>query len=250
MFLCSDADLGLTQARLFQEFDYLVMKTTRPIKAGEQIFNDYGPLPRSDLLRMYGYMTENYAQYDVVEISHNSLIEVAGKNHGSKDAVWLQREERLEELGVIDDGYAIPRPAKDANSLEDAIPGQVHMLLRALCSEVVKKAKHSVTIKEAALLQSVLTKRLSEYGTSLNADLAALGSLNEILIPSGCNKARYSMALRVRIGEKEILHQLINLCQIHIAGKTEEIASSSTKRPLNDDHSDGRPKKAARKEER
>src|ERR1700761_2693502 len=34
------------QARLFQESDYLIMKASKHIKADEQIFNDYGPLPR------------------------------------------------------------------------------------------------------------------------------------------------------------------------------------------------------------
>ena len=45
------------------------MKALTPIAAGQEIFNDYGSLPRSDLLRRYGYITRNYAKYDVVEIS-------------------------------------------------------------------------------------------------------------------------------------------------------------------------------------
>lgn len=66
----------LLQARLFSEADNLVMKTTRAIKKGEQIFNDYGALPRSDVLRRYGYITPGYAQYDVVEISHRAVVDV------------------------------------------------------------------------------------------------------------------------------------------------------------------------------
>ncbi|KIW72971.1 hypothetical protein PV04_01127 [Phialophora macrospora] len=247
-----NADADRNNARLFQETDYLIMKSTKPIKAGEQIFNDYGPLPRSDLLRMYGYITDNYAQYDVVEISHDLLLEVAGKKHGAKDAAWLKREEQLEELGIIDDGYSIPRPSVDVGKLEDAIPGQLHMLLRALCMETIKKPKESVTLKEAALLQAVLTKRISEYATSLDADKSALRTLGtaeskQTLINSGCSESRYTMALKVRLGEKEILHQLLALCQNHIAGQTEEMASSSTKRPLDNDFN-STPKKTARKE--
>ncbi|KIW90359.1 uncharacterized protein Z519_09004 [Cladophialophora bantiana CBS 173.52] len=239
------------QARLFQENDYLIMRSTKQIRAGEQIFNDYGPLPRSDLLRMYGYITDNYAQYDVVEISHDLLLEVAGKKH-AKDATWLNRAQQLEEIGIIDDGYAIPRPAAEAGKLEKAIPGQIHMLLRALCTEAIKTPKDTVTIKEAALLQSALTKRLSEYGTSLEADRSVLELLarsepGNSLIPSGCDEHRYAMALQVRIGEKEILHQLIGLCQAHIAHKNQEITAVSTKRQSSDD-SDNKPKKAARKD--
>ncbi|OQV02867.1 hypothetical protein CLAIMM_07991 isoform 2 [Cladophialophora immunda] len=246
-----NADADRNNARLFQENDYLIMRSTKRIKTGEQIFNDYGPLPRSDLLRMYGYITDNYAQYDVVEISHDLLLEVAGKKHGAKDAAWLKRAEQLEEIGVIDDGYAIPRPAPDVEELEQAVPGQLHMLLRALCIDAMKTSKDSVTIKEAALLQSVLTKRLSEYGTPLEADRSVLEALarsesDQSLIPSDCNKHRYLMALQVRVGEKEILHQLISLCQAHIAKKNQEITARSTKRQANDEV-DHKPKKAARR---
>jgi N-lysine methyltransferase SETD6 len=52
------------------------MKALKPIVAGEEIFNDYGPLPRSDLLRRYGYITTNYAQYDVVEVPFEIVCEV------------------------------------------------------------------------------------------------------------------------------------------------------------------------------
>jgi SET domain-containing protein 6 len=62
---------------LFHEEEFLLMKATRAINAGDEIFNDYGPLPRSDLLRMYGYITDNYAQYDVVEISSQAVYDAA-----------------------------------------------------------------------------------------------------------------------------------------------------------------------------
>ncbi|KAK5241005.1 Ribosomal lysine N-methyltransferase 4, partial [Exophiala xenobiotica] len=99
-----NADADKNNARLFQEDDYLIMKSTKTIAAGDQIFNDYGPLPRSDLLRMYGYVTDNYAKYDVVELSHDTLLEVAGKKHDKTNKAWLKREEQLDELGIIDDG--------------------------------------------------------------------------------------------------------------------------------------------------
>ncbi len=198
---------------------------------------------------MYGYLTDNYAQYDVVEISHNLLLEVAGKKHGTTDTSWLKRAEQLEELGVIDDGYAIPRPAKIVDRLEDAIPGQVHMLLRALCGGTARNPKEAITIQEVALLQSVLTKRLSEYGTSLKSDESTLNALHAVnpdepMSPSGHNLHRYIMALQVRTGEKEILQQLIGFCQNSIAEQTNKTAAGSLKRPADDAKS--RPQKAAR----
>jgi SET domain-containing protein 6 len=54
------------------------MKATQFIREGEEIFNDYGELPRSDLLRRYGYITDNYTQYDVVELRLETICHVAG----------------------------------------------------------------------------------------------------------------------------------------------------------------------------
>lgn len=85
------------KAKLYQEDDYLIMRSTKPIQAGEEIFNDYGPLPRSDLLRMYGYVTSNYAQYDVVEFSFDLLEETAGKKHNDRSNTWLNRKTQLDD---------------------------------------------------------------------------------------------------------------------------------------------------------
>jgi SET domain-containing protein 6 len=56
------------------------MRTIKPIVKGEEIFNDYGQLPRSDLLRRYGYTTENYGPYDVVEISTQDVLSLFGSS--------------------------------------------------------------------------------------------------------------------------------------------------------------------------
>lgn len=55
------------------------MKAVQSIARGEEVLNDYGPLPRSDLLRRYGYTTPKYAPYDVVEISQDLVVECARK---------------------------------------------------------------------------------------------------------------------------------------------------------------------------
>lgn len=74
------------QARLFQEEGFLVMKAIKPIHQGEEIFNDYGQIPRSDLLRRYGYVTENYAPYDVVELPLDVICSVAGLASADPDS--------------------------------------------------------------------------------------------------------------------------------------------------------------------
>jgi N-lysine methyltransferase SETD6 len=232
-----NADADRNNARLFQEDDYLIMKATKFIQAGQQIFNDYGPLPNSDLLRMYGYVTTNYAQYDVVEFDHDLLVDAAGMRDSKRNTDWLRREEQLEEIGIIDDGYAFPRP-QPGESLEEVVPGNIHMLLRALTSDPkIQKAPklkdESVTIEEAALLSAVATKKLVEYGSSLEEDLNILQQMQtepDRPAPNGLSARRYTSALQVRIGEKEILSTLVQLCQTHIAIKTNDIAHNGKKR--------------------
>lgn len=56
------------KAHLVQNTDTVVMTAIRTISAGDQVFNDFGDLPRSDLLRRYGYVTDRYKKYDVVEL--------------------------------------------------------------------------------------------------------------------------------------------------------------------------------------
>lgn len=53
------------------------MKAIKPISEGEEIFNDYGNLPRSDLLRRYGYIADSYKKFDVVEVSLELISDVA-----------------------------------------------------------------------------------------------------------------------------------------------------------------------------
>lgn len=54
------------------------MKAIKPIREGEEIFNDYGEIPRADLLRRYGYVTDNYTPFDVIELSLKDICQVAG----------------------------------------------------------------------------------------------------------------------------------------------------------------------------
>jgi N-lysine methyltransferase SETD6 len=222
------------------------MKATKPIKAGDEIFNDYGPLPRSDLLRMYGYITENYAQYDVVEFKHDLFVDVAGMKTG-RNKSWLKREEQLLELGIVDDGYSLQRPPKDAE-LEACLPGNMHMLLRGLCldenTNKVPKMNYqkSISVQEASLLSSVATKRLSEYRTSLNDDRRLLQEMQDPNLDDLVNGkfgkgtfSRHLMALQVIIGEKEILHSIIDMCQRHIKKQTDDLANPN-KRKLEDNN--------------
>lgn len=235
-----NADADRNNAKLFDEDDYLIMKSIAPIRAGEEIFNDYGPLPRSDLLRMYGYITPNYAQYDVVELLQTDIIATARnmKREITNDqSVGIRA---LDELGLLEDGYVIQRPPSAKANLADAIPAELHMLLRALTcnlgndasgneSRIQKGIKENFSVEEASLLASACTKRLTDYTTSIEEDTRLLATFHASTNPveSKLSPRRLKMAIEVRKGEKEILHAVIVLCHNHITKKTSEINNAA-----------------------
>ena len=57
----------------------MTMIALKHIRKGQQIFNDFGQLPRSDLLRRYGYVTDNYKKWDVVEVNIEDVIQAASE---------------------------------------------------------------------------------------------------------------------------------------------------------------------------
>ena len=69
-----NADAERNNARLCCGNKDLEMRSIKNIAAGEEIFNDYGQLPRSDLLRRYGYVSETYAPHDVAEIITQEML--------------------------------------------------------------------------------------------------------------------------------------------------------------------------------
>lgn len=62
------------------------MKATRTISAGEEILIDYGEIPRADLLRRYGFVSDDYAQYDVVELPLSDICHAAGLSNDDVDS--------------------------------------------------------------------------------------------------------------------------------------------------------------------
>jgi SET domain-containing protein 6 len=62
------------------------MKAIKPIQEGEEIFNDYGEITRADLLRRYGYVTDNYSQYDVIELPLRDICLAAGLSNSDVES--------------------------------------------------------------------------------------------------------------------------------------------------------------------
>ncbi|OJD17555.1 hypothetical protein AJ78_02368 [Emergomyces pasteurianus Ep9510] len=221
-----NADANRNNARLFQEDGDLVMKSIKAIRCGEEIFNDYGELPRADLLRRYGYVTDNYAQYDEVEVSIQTICRAAGLE-STAPGQERQRLEFLEDLGAFDDGYSIPR-LDPATPLTDSLPEDLLIVLNTLTMPLEqfnqlktknKAPKPNLGVPEATLLAQAVQQTLDEYGTTLEKDEELLASFPNIQAPtnSAVSPTRFKMALQVRKGEKEILSQLLTTLREFVA---------------------------------
>lgn len=206
-----NADADRCNARLFYEQKYLEMKALKPIKAGEEIFNDYGPLPRSDLLRRYGYVTENYAQYDVAEIPMELVSHVA-----TAAGSWTEdRLEYLDEQEVIDSGYDIT--ASSPFTLQESLSPELIILIESMLlpadefDHLKRKGKlpkpEKITSKGAELLYNIVNARLAQYTTTLVDDSRQAQDASDSATAS-VTQHRLAMARAVRIGEKQILKQV------------------------------------------
>jgi SET domain-containing protein 6 len=192
------------------------MKSILPIAKGEEIFNDYGPLPSSDLLRRYGYITQNYSRYDVVELSRDTIVQAAKKRFSASER-WID-EQLASEDDEIPDGFLIPRldsVESPIEAFEDFLPlltlvvpldESTSGLKRKLISKVLGR-EEAMPYGWKQVMTDAVSDRLSTYGpTTLEQDRILLADATETWkrYPQQ-SIARKVLALQVRIGEKEIL---------------------------------------------
>ncbi|KAF2142948.1 uncharacterized protein K452DRAFT_286580 [Aplosporella prunicola CBS 121167] len=207
-----NADADRNNARLHHGPGALTMEAVSDIKAGDEIFNDYGALPRSDLLRRYGYVTPNYAQYDVVEVSTQLIAEIVQAEANLADEELQEKLDYLADQDLVESGYDITGiPSEEP---ESAFSPEMCLLLASLVlpnkdfqrmKSKGKLPKPDMTPQMARLLEQIIAKRAAEYPTSLEQD--------KTLAATDVSDIRKSMALAVRIGEKEILEQAHALLQ-------------------------------------
>ena len=76
------------------------------IQKGEEIFNDYGILPSSDLLRRYGYISDEYKKWDVVELRTETLVRIVLQDTGitANDSERRVRSPEVLGLALADAG--------------------------------------------------------------------------------------------------------------------------------------------------
>jgi len=208
-------------ARLFYGTDTVTMRAVEDIRKGEEILNDYGHLPRSDLLRRYGYITDQYKPFDVVEITTELLLETVQDYRSLKEQDLHKRLEYLEDKDVLDDGYDIGRREMARQGQDDKddhseiplsssmFPPELVLLLRVLLAGQTeyKKLKSLSEERDALLwvdianvMVEVATRRIKQYMTSVEEDESMLQDSNI--------HGRRKAAIEVRLGEKEILKEM------------------------------------------
>lgn len=213
-----NADAERNNARLVCDNDDLEMRSITKIKEGEEIFNDYGPLPRSDLLRRYGYITDNYSCYDVAELSTKSIVsafqtgllldaEVSPLKLEPADLEVRLELARRED--VYEDSYDITHASSEGPCIPDELVALIYLLIiddetlaSALNSDSAGMSRAKMTTK---LLGRVMGKflrlREREYATTLEED--------DAFLKAGISLYRKEMAVKVRRGEKAILREAI-----------------------------------------
>jgi SET domain-containing protein 6 len=210
-----NADADRNNARLCCDNEELEMRTIKPIAAGEEIFNDYGPLPRSDLLRRYGYITDQYAVYDVVEMSTESMLSAFRTGGRVNPNLQLNSEdlEKRVELtqreDVYDQSYDIRHAGPEGPGIPDELLAFLYILLldeeslAAISSSQSYLPSRSKMATETVgqVLMALLRLREEEYATTLEEDEALLKSENL------SNRTR--MAIEVRLGEKRVIREAI-----------------------------------------
>ncbi|KAA8572868.1 hypothetical protein EYC84_003436 [Monilinia fructicola] len=171
-------------ARLICDNEELEMRAIKPIPKGDEIFNDYGQLPRSDLLRRYGYVTDGYSAYDVAEISAELIVSLFrnGKVHASLPKLSQDglktRLELAEREGVYEDSFDLVHSSPDEPSIPDELLAFLYLLLvdeshlKAISNSESSLPSRSKLTTELAgeVLVTLLQAREKEYLTTLEED--------------------------------------------------------------------------------
>ncbi|KAH8895506.1 SET domain-containing protein [Thozetella sp. PMI_491] len=236
--LNADAEFN---AHINHEEDALTATALRPIRAGEEILNYYGPLSNGELLRRYGYVTETHARYDVVELPWDLVEKRVKEALSVEQATW----EKLVSGQSIDpedleDGFVIERQSEDPDAtgrvydkpvfagLPEELVEQVKAFLKAARKAAPELGLDDKNKREAVYLESVLKSlrdRAAQYATSLEQD--------EQLLAEGRVEGRARMAVLVRRGEKLLLRDAQSWVQTKIdelQGSRAENGEPSAKR--------------------
>jgi SET domain-containing protein 6 len=222
------------------------LRSTLP--AGSEVLNYYGPLPTSELLRRYGYVTPEHHRYDVAElpwslvraalieelsVSEEAIAKIevhrwqirARKAHRLTDTqAKLEAKEELEEYFIIERDSGEPSSEglltypTQLRTVSPELAEQLKSVLKAIKNLKPEKRKREENYN--AIVSKALTAKLALYSTTLEED--------EKLLKSSSLGKRHRMAIEVRVGEKRLLHEALELLQ---GGDHEKNEAQTGKKP-------------------
>ncbi|KAK6080103.1 SET domain-containing protein [Seiridium cupressi] len=240
--LNADAEFN---AHINHEEGSLTATSLRPIAAGEEVYNYYGPLSNGDLLRRYGYVTEKHMRYDVVELPWEIILSVLKEQLRLSENVWGKAindldEEEIEDVFVLDrdmdgpDSRGEPQGEKYFKQLPADLEEQIATFLRAVrkaspASIPDKRKRDEISL---AAVHRALQLRRAQYPTTeaqdfqvvtesverLNMALASQKSLTHPLRPDNIqdiirSSHRRRLAAIVRVGEKNVLNEAMEFAE-------------------------------------
>ncbi|PTB69416.1 UV-endonuclease UvdE [Trichoderma citrinoviride] len=192
--------------------DALTVTALRTIRAGEEIFNYYGPHPNSELLRRYGYVTSKHSRYDVVELPWSLVEESVVASLGLSNE-QLKKARGYLDSDELEDTFVLERESEEPNSdgtltgsaRFSEIPEDLQDQLKSLLKAVRKVDPSSIADKrkrdeiQHTILIRALDTLASRYPTSITED-------ERILSGSGISE-RHKAAVTVRLGEKRLIQE-------------------------------------------
>ncbi|KAI1422526.1 SET domain-containing protein [Xylaria sp. FL1777] len=218
--LNADAEFN---AHVNHEEDSLTVTAIRPIAAGQEILNYYGPLGNGELLRRYGYTSMHHARYDVVEVPWNLVVSALKQTLAIDNTIWGEAiaqfdPEELEDAFVIDRDLEEPGSRGEFHGPKTlkALPEDLREQINAVLKAVRKLSPQTIPDKQRrdeiclTVMGRAFELKLAEYPTSTADD--------EKLLSSNTVSGRPGMALFVRYGEKLILQEAVSLASEKLNG--------------------------------
>lgn len=165
--------------------------------------------------------------------------------------MWLQLE-LLEYLELLDDGYVLSR-LSSTDTVANVVSDELALLLRTLTlpadqlehyKSKAKPPKPGFGPAEGAIFAKAVQVKQAQYATTIAQDEKLLAQLAQSGAPGLSEESarRYAMAIQVRLGEKQILHNLFAVLNDYLVSS----GGSAQKRAAYDDNDDSRMSKAQR----
>ena len=188
------------------------MTSLRPIKAGEEIMNYYGPLANSELLRRYGYTSAKHRLYDVVELPWPLIRQAIQQHLGA--SVSLPDDDEMDESYVLEresegpDETGVNNAAAAFTEFPEELEDQVAPILAPALGieiegrEITDEEQRRLGRTFVEVMAKALDARLKQYATSIAADQELLSTQKAA--------TRQRKAIVVRLGEKCLLQEAID----------------------------------------